>query len=497
MKKNYPFNFTLFSTDRFFYYLFFFSFLANQTYAQVTIGSPNLNFTQICADTAYNTTVPFKVSFTFSPVSALNPGNQFIVEISDATGSFSTPTILVSSSAGAITSSPGNLNFAIPNTTAGEKYKIRVRSTSPAITSPESSSFLAYFLAQNSPFSINNFNASATYCAGGKYVLKIDNPGTGNNDSPMKYPSLTYKWYRDAKPLPLLVGTSPSLEVNQPGIYYVDTNYGSCVSSSYSNRVKVSEGVAGTTVIKSSKGNPFCLGEGFTTLSVDAGNKFQWYLNGNLIKDATAQTYDATIAGLYSCKVDFGGCTTDTSIDLKEFKFTSTINVARVSYLDKGQTQKIVTSTTAISPTYQWFLNDNLIIGASFATFNAITAGDYKVIITQNSSCYYTNEFTFALNESGPVLPPNSTDVVNIPNIISPNGDGINDFWIIPNNYLSGTDTEITVLSSSGKQVLKTNDYQNNWPENGFDFKNINPVFYYIIKTQDNKVKKGSITIIK
>ena len=417
--------------------------------------------------------------------------------MSDSNGSFTNSTTLVSSAAGTITSSPASLNFAIPTTTAGEKYKIRVRSTSPAITSPESVSFSAYFLAQNSPFSINNFNASATYCAGGNYVLKIDNPGTGTNDSPLKYPSLTYKWYKEATPLPLLVGTSSSLEVNQPGSYYVETNYGSCVSSSYSNRVNVSEGVAGTAVIKSSKGSPFCLGEGFTTLSIDAGNKFQWYFNTVLIKDATSKTYDATVAGLYSCKVDFGGCTTDVSIDLKEIKFSSTINVAGVTYLDKGQTQKIVTSTTGNSPTYQWFLNNNLIIGASLATYDATAIGDYKVIITQSSGCIITNEFKFTILESAPVKPPTDLNVVNIPNMISPNGDGINDFWIIPDEYISGTATEVIVLSAAGKQVLKTNDYQNNWPENGIDFKNVNPVFYYIITTQDKKVKKGSITLIK
>ena len=496
MEKKYSFYYNFFSSNKFFYCLFFFFVLANQTNAQVTIGTPNLNFTQICADASYNATAPFKVEFTFSPISALNASNQFIVELSDSNGSFSTPKILVSSIAGAITTSPATLSFAIPNTTAGEKFKIRVRGTSPATTSPESVLFSAYFLAQNTPFSINNFNASASYCAGGNYLLKIDNPGTGSNDSPLKYPSLTYRWYKESAPLDLFVGGNPTLTVTQPGTYYVETNYGSCTSFSYSNRVTVSEVSTSGSPITSSKGNPFCASEGATTLSSVKGNSYQWSVNNVLIPGATASTYDANKAGLYSCKVDFGACSSNASINLQENKFTSTINVTGVTALN-GQPKKIVTTTTAENPTYQWFLNNNVISGATAATFNATSAGVYKVIITQISGCSATNEFTFTLNESDTVAPPTNIDVVNIPNIISPNGDGINDFWIIPDAYTSGTNTEVILLSSSGEQVLKTNDYQNNWPENKIDFKNVNPVYYYVITTQDNKVKKGSITIIK
>jgi len=53
------------------------------------------------------------------------------------------------------------------------------------------------------------------------------------------------------------------------------------------------------------------------------------------------------------------------------------------------------------------------------------------------------------------------------------------------------------IISAQGNLVLKTNDYQNNWPENDLGFKDVNPVYYYIITTQNNKTLKGSITVIK
>jgi len=52
-------------------------------------------------------------------------------------------------------------------------------------------------------------------------------------------------------------------------------------------------------------------------------------------------------------------------------------------------------------------------------------------------------------------------------------------------------------MSAQGDTVLKTTDYQNNWPINQLDFKEINPVYYYIITTESNQIRKGSITVVK
>ncbi|WP_339919619.1 gliding motility-associated C-terminal domain-containing protein [uncultured Flavobacterium sp.] len=483
---------------RFFCFLFFALAAATDGFAQITIGKPTLSFTQICADADYNTQVPIlsKVTFTFSPQSALSSTNQFIVELSDATGSFSNPIILVSSDVGAVSGSPATLGFRIPTNIAGEAYKIRIRSTTPASTSPDSNTFSAYYQIQNAPFSINNFVETATYCAGGSYVLRIDNPGTGTNDSPLKYPSLTYNWFRDngnsVAPTLLVSASTGSYTVTQAGKYYVETNYGSCTSNSYSNRVTVSESAAQVSSITSNKGNPFCASEGTTTLSTQAANSYQWFLDDLKIEGATANTYEASKAGLYVVKVDFGGCITNASINLQKIQFLSAINLSGTNTIKEGETKTVITTTTAENPAYQWFLNDVLIDGANGATFDATTAGDYKVVITQTSSCRASNEFLFTIEY--PII---DRDVVLIPNFISPNGDGINDTWVIPQEYLSGTNTEVLLMSSTGEQILKTNNYQNNWPENMMDFKNVNPVYYYIISTQGKKVKKGSITVIK
>jgi hypothetical protein len=51
-----------------------------------------------------------------------------------------------------------------------------------------------------------------------------------------------------------------------------------------------------------------------------------------------------------------------------------------------------------------------------------------------------------------PFVDPN---VVLIPNYISPNNDGVNDTWILPQEYVSGSNTEIVLLNSRGEVVYK------------------------------------------
>ena len=126
-------------------------------------------------------------------------------------------------------------------------------------------------------------------------------------------------------------------------------------------------------------------------------------------------------------------------------------------------------------------------------TFNITEFGEFKVIITQTNNCNTTNELTFLVEEFIDPFP----NVEIIPNLISPNGDGINDTWIIPNLYVSGSNTEVVIYSSNGKIVFKTNDYLNNWPENYLNASSVNEVYYYTIIPQDMESKKGSITLIK
>jgi hypothetical protein len=459
------------------------------TVSAQSIDKPTFQFTQICANSSYNT---YSVSFTHS--GNFDPSNQFILELSDASGSFAGGTTVYTSAVGAIVTSPGTITFSVPPTTAGDMYRLRVKSTAPAATGqPSTGNFVAYYKPQDSQFSINNFVSTANYCSGGNFILKIDNPGTGTNDSPLKYPSLKYNWFREnnggaSAPTLLAAASGGSYTVTQPGIYYVETNYGACTSYSYSNRVTVSEATGNaSSSITSSLGNPFCPGSGATILSTAAGVSYQWSKDGVALSGATNQTYSANVGGLYSVKVNFGGCTADGSINLQTQDFTASLNVAAKNPIDiqAGETLAVAVTTTATAAVYKWFLNGTVIPDALSDNHLVNGLGNYKVEVTQTTSCTITKELVFTVTDS-------NEKFEKIPNIIRLNSSY--NVWQIPEKYRNDS-TEVMIVSSSG-EIFKTNNYQNDWPKETPNFSNINPVYYYIISS-GSEVKKGSITVIK
>lgn len=478
--------------------------ITSQLFAQLVIGKPTLSFSQACANSEFN---EFKVEFNFQTSSALDPENQFVVELSDPNGDFTAATVLYTSEKGEIMTSPAILYINFPVNTAGEKYQIQVKATTPATKGQKSNVFAAYYKPHDSGFTINNDIPTASFCTGGSYILTIDPNGNGVNNSPLEYPYLTYNWYKDNStpslnlpPTLVAEATSGSYTVTEPGVYYVETNYGTCTSDSYSKRVTVSSSTTnGSATITSSQGNPFCSSQGATILSTTAAQTYQWFKDDVAISGATNQTYSATEAAKYSVKVDYGGCQASASIALQVYQLNASLNIPlspEITTIASGETLNVIVTSDVANPKFQWFLNDILIDGANSSEYLVTVKGDYKVTISsEESTCTSTTELPFVIGyDSDPNPFP---EVVNIPNLISPNGDGINDTWIIPQEYANNENVQVQIISAYGEQVLKTNNYQNDWPTNTIDFKNINPVYYYIITTADNKVKQGSITVIK
>ncbi len=84
----------------------------------------------------------------------------------------------------------------------------------------------------------------------------------------------------------------------------------------------------------------------------------------------------------------------------------------------------------------------------------------------------------------------------DVKNIITPNGDGLNDVWFIK-NIESYPDNEVTVFNREGNIVYKTTAYKNDW-EGTFNGKTLSDgAYFYMIKFEKSeKVLKGDINIL-
>ena len=124
----------------------------NLTINAPTISTPTVSSLQICQNDAF--TVAFSKTCNFGA------GNVFSFQLSDAAGSFTAPTTLVSYT----NVNAGTYNVAMPNTVpAGSAYRMRVVSTNPVITSADNGSNMLISAAAGTP-SIPGNTAWNAYC---------------------------------------------------------------------------------------------------------------------------------------------------------------------------------------------------------------------------------------------------------------------------------------------------------------------------------------------
>ena len=86
---------------------------------------------------------------------------------------------------------------------------------------------------------------------------------------------------------------------------------------------------------------------------------------------------------------------------------------------------------------------------------------------------------------------------LNPSNIITPDGNNENDTWYVQNiqTFIKST---VMVFDRWGKQVFKTENYQNDWGAvNGSDILPEGEYYYVITFGESDKVYKGTITVIR
>lgn len=118
-------------------------------------------------------------STDFNSVGTFNAGNTYTVQLSDASGSFASPTNIGSSVS---TANTGTINFTIPpGTPSGTGYRIRVISDNPSVISPDNGSDITITLTEscNYPYmtSLLSNSCSTSGCSEGQNELVFLNSG--------------------------------------------------------------------------------------------------------------------------------------------------------------------------------------------------------------------------------------------------------------------------------------------------------------------------------
>src|SRR5690606_28937580 len=102
-----------------------------------------------------------------------------------------------------------------------------------------------------------------------------------------------------------------------------------------------------------------------------------------------------------------------------------------------GQTKTI---TALGGDSYQWFDPKNELIGSA-SNITIQEEGEYT-LVAGVGECQVTKRFKVTNLES-----------YVIPNVITPNGDGYNDLWIIPSTYAYQKDITVNIFLQSGTRI--------------------------------------------
>ncbi|MCX2586544.1 MBG domain-containing protein, partial [Pedobacter sp. MR22-3] len=155
--------------------------------------------------------------------------------------------------------------------------------------------------------------------------------------------------------------------------------------------------------------------------------------------------------------------------------------------ISKGETAVL---TASGGTTYSWFSASGMISGQNMAslTIRPAQTTTYTVRVTNASGCNSSASITIKVTEDYKL-------VAN--NILTPDGDGINDTWIVQNIDMY-PNNEVRIFDRNGREMYSKKTYDNSW--NGTIGGNnlAEGTYYYIITYGPNKlVQKGFITIIR
>ncbi|MEM7036972.1 MAG: gliding motility-associated C-terminal domain-containing protein [Bacteroidota bacterium] len=201
-----------------------------------------------------------------------------------------------------------------------------------------------------------------------------------------------------------------------------------------------------------------CDGES-VTIPGPAGYAFYTWSNGD-----TSQNLTVTTSGTYRVEVSnaFGCSTTSLPVGV-------TIHPLPDAPTISGGVSGL---TASGSGTYAWYYEGTLIAGETGNSITPENAGNYTATVTDGNGC--TSELSAAFEVIFDIVKE------DIPQIFTPNGDGLHDFFNIPN--LDGfPENNMTVMNRWGNEVYSMDGYTGDWNGNSKNGQALPTGTYYYI----------------
>ena len=256
----------------------------------------------------------------------------------------------------------------------------------------------------------------------------------------------------------------------------------------YGNTASCTQSVTISSMTATSTGTPqvscYDASDGSITVTATGGTgSFSYSLNGDTAQ--ASNEFTGLPAGTYVITVtDSVGCFASTTftIDQKPEIIIDLISQTDANCLGRSDGSAEISASNGVSPySYIWSNQEDS------PRITGLDAGTYTVTVTDYDGC--------SRNFSVEIVPGTAEVPVKVNNVFSPNGDGINDKWVI-NNIELYPDNELIVINRWGNEVYSVKSYKNDWDGS----KLAEGTYFFILKIDvcgRDDIYKDYVTIVR
>lgn len=290
-----------------------------------------------------------------------------------------------------------------------------------------SSNVIALNVGGTANATLQGFPGSATHCKGDSVTLGIGTGGGGGGFG------LQYRWMKDGDTIPGV--TTRNYVIKSSGTYRGVVLNGACKASTRDTMLVF---INSSAQITPAPAVNLCTNDTIIfRASADPGSTFAWSLNGVAINGANDSLLAATAGGDYTCSISLSTCKYTTPATKVTLYPAATVPAIVQNGNNMG------CSITATS--YQWYMNNAPIPGATSQFLYGFSNGFYMVEITDANGCKARSPlFSFTYTANGI-----TTLEVNKLNLFPNPSSGSFTYFIAGDVKVS-----VQVFNMEGKQVF-------------------------------------------
>ncbi|MEI8202348.1 MAG: T9SS type A sorting domain-containing protein [Bacteroidota bacterium] len=403
-----------------------------------TPAAQNTTATSALASSTFCTGATVSVPFTNTGTTTVYANNTWTAQLSDASGSFATPTTIGTLTGAAV----GTISATIPaGATAGTGYRIRVIGTQPATTGTDNGTDLAISSAPAAP-TVGTITQPTCAVTTGSAVL-TGLPATGT-------------WTINPGAI-TGSGTSYTLTNLATGTYNYTVTSG-CISPASANVVINAAPTAPTAPTVGTITQPTCSVATGSAVLNGLPATGTWTINpGAISGTGTSYTLTGLATGTYNYTVtNAAACTSVASANVVVNAAPTAPTAPTVGTITQP-TCSVVTGSAVLNglpATGTWTINPGNISGTGVTyTLTGLATGSYNYTVTNAAACTSVASSNVVINAapSGPTAPAVGT--ITQPSCVLATGSAnltglpATGTWTINPGNISGTGTTYTVTS--------------------------------------------------